>query len=84
MTKHMLTVEKDAKAQTMCLHGSPESLRMLAKKLWAIAEKAESEGHYHEQLSSQTGVEPTLTTQLQGKSGQYTLVHKLGIFGHAD
>ena len=40
----MLTIEKDSKAEKICIHGTPESLRELAKKMWAIAEETESKG----------------------------------------
>ena len=84
MMKHLLSIEKDSKAEEIRLHGSPESLRMLAKKLWAIAEQAETSGHFSEQLTSHKGAEPELTTQLQGDPKTFSLVHTLGIHGHGD
>ncbi len=81
--KHLLTVEKDAHAEEICLHGTPESLRMFAKHLWAIADAAETAGNHHQRFSSHEGAEPDLTTELQGDAARYSLVHTLTVHGHA-
>ncbi len=81
--KHLLTVEKDANAEEICLHGTPESLRMFAKKLWAIADAAETDGNHHQRLNTREGPEPDLTTELQGDAASYSLVHTLTVYGHA-
>ena len=79
----MLTIEKDSKAEEVCIHGTPESLRELAKKLWVIAEKSESIGKCQEQLTTEMGADPELSTKLQGEAGKYSVINKLTICGRA-
>jgi len=77
----MLTIEKDSKAEEICIHGTPESLRELAKKLWVIAEKSETQGKHHERITTAKGSDPELSTQLQGKAGEYSVINTLAICG---
>lgn len=79
----MISVEKDSKAEEICIHGTPESLREFAKKLWAIAEKSESKGKHKEQMTTKSNSEPELSTKLQGDSNQYRIVKKLTICGYS-
>jgi hypothetical protein len=48
----MITVEKDAKAEEIFIHATPEDLREFAKTLWAISQKAELKGKHKEQLTT--------------------------------
>lgn len=75
----MLTVEKDLKAEEIFIHGTPESLREFAKKLWAIAEKGETKGKHKEQLSTKTGSDPELSSKLQGEATKHSVIKTLTI-----
>ena len=48
----MITVEKDANAEEMFIHASPEDLTEFAKQLWAISQRAETKGKHKEQLTA--------------------------------
>ena len=77
----MITIEKDTKAEEICINGDPEGLRELAKKLWNVAEEAESKGKHKEKLSTKASSDPRLSDKLQGMSGKYRVVEKLTIRG---
>lgn len=79
----MITIEKDSKAEEICIHGTPESLRELAKRLWDVAEQGESQGTGKAQLSTNIDSEPQLSTKLRGEQGKYRVVKKLTLCGHA-
>ena len=83
MMKHRLSLEKNHDASEIYLHGSPESLRILAKKLWAIAEAAENQGQHSEQLST-SGADAELTSHLQGDAADFSLLHHLVISARTD
>ncbi len=78
----MITIEKDLKAEEIFIHATPEDLRELAKKLWAISEKADANGNYQEQLTTQAGADVELCKALKGESDQYSLIEKLTICSH--
>lgn len=75
----MITVEKDAKAEEVLIHATPEDLRELAKKLWQISEKAETKGKHKEQLTSKAGGDITLSSKPWGESRKFTAIKKLTI-----
>ncbi|NTS76804.1 hypothetical protein HR060_07960 [Catenovulum sp. SM1970] len=75
----MITIEKDAKAEEIFIHGSPESLREFAKKLWAISEKGETKGKHKEQLTTKKGSQIELSTKLQGEPRKHSVIKKLTI-----
>ena len=74
----MITVEKDANAEEMFIHASPEDLREFAKQLWAISQKAETKGKHKEQLTA-SGDDAWLSTKLQGEPRKHAVVKKLTI-----
>ena len=80
----MLSIEKDSKASEICIHGTPESLREFAKKLWVIAEKSESSGESRERLTTKATSDLQLSNKLQGKAGKYSIVDKLTVYGHGN
>ncbi len=75
----MITVEKDKQAEEIFIHGSPESLRDFAKKLWAIAEKSDTKGKYKEQLTPDSDSDTYLSTKLHGEPGKHSVIKKLTI-----
>ena len=75
----MITIEKDAKAEEFFIHGSPDSLREFAKKLWAISEKGDVKGKHKEQLTTKKGSDPELSSRLQGEPRKHSVVKKLTI-----
>lgn len=79
----MITIEKDLKAEEIYIHGTPESLRELAKKLWGISEKGETKGKHKEQLTNKSSSDPELSSKLKGESGKHSVIRKLTISCHA-
>lgn len=75
----MITIEKDLKAEEIFIHATPEDLRELAKKLWEISEKADANGNYQEQLTTQLGTDVELCTALKGEPGKHSVIKKLSI-----
>jgi len=75
----MITIEKDSTAEEIYIHGTPESLREFAKKLWAIAEKSETKGKHKEQITTKTDSDPQLSNQLQGEPNKHSIIKKLTI-----
>lgn len=75
----MITIEKDAKAEEIFIHAAPEDLRFLAKKLWAISEKADVKGKHSEQLTTKLDSEIELATKPQGDPRKFTAIKKLTI-----
>ena len=75
----MITVEKDASAEEIFIHATPEDLREFAKHLWEISQKAETKGKHKEQLSANKGEESWLATKLQGEPRKHTVLKKLTI-----
>ena len=75
----MITVEKDAKAEEIFIHASPEELRGFAKKLWSISEKAEVRGEYKEQLSPKDESDIELLTTPHQDPRTHGIVTKLTI-----
>ena len=79
----MLSIEKDQSAEHIYLHGSAEDLREFAKKLWAIAEKAETKGKHSEQLTTQPQSDPQLSTTLQGEPKKHRVIKTVNICGRS-
>jgi len=75
----MITVEKDTNAEEIFIHAAPEDLREFAKKLWAIAEKADTKGKHKEQLIATNSVDTWLSTKLQGEPRKHSVIKKLSI-----
>jgi hypothetical protein len=75
----MITIERDSNFDEVFIHAAPEDLRFLAKKLWAISEKAEANGEHSEQLSSDDYSEIELSTKPKLDNGKNTVVKKLTI-----
>jgi len=75
----MITIEKDLKAEEIFIYAAPEDLRELAKKLWAISEKADLKGKHTERLTTKRGTDVELCTQLQGEVGEFSVIEKLTI-----
>ena len=75
----MITIEKDSNAEEVFIYGSPEDLRVLAKELWAIAEKGETKGKHREQLTTKTNSNIELSTKLHGEARKYSVIKKLSI-----
>ncbi len=65
----------------ICIHGSPESLREFAKKLWILAEKSESQGKSNEQFTTSTNSEPELSNKLKSEADMFSIIKKLTVFG---
>jgi hypothetical protein len=78
----MITIEKDSKAEEIYIHGSPESLRKFAQKLWMIAEKGESKGKHREQLTTKKNSVLELSAKLYGEPGKNSVIKKLTINSH--
>lgn len=75
----MITIEKDATAEEIFIHATPEDLREFAKRLWAISEKADMKGKHKEQLTTKKGGDIELSTELQGEPRKHSIVKKLTI-----
>ena len=75
----MITIEKDANAEEIFIHATPEDLREFAKKLWAISEKADVKGKHKEQLTTKKGADVELSTVLQGEPNKHSVIKKLTI-----
>ncbi len=75
----MITIEKDSKAEEIFIYATPENLRELAKKLWAISEKADIKGKHQEQLTTKIGADVELSTVLQGEPRKHSVIKKLTI-----
>ena len=75
----MITIEKDSAAEEIFIHATPDDLREFAKKLWAISEKAETKGKHQEKLTTKTGSDVELSTQLKGEPRKHSVIKKLTI-----
>jgi hypothetical protein len=75
----MITVEKDAKAEEIFIHATPEDLREFAKTLWAISQKAELKGKHKEQLTTKKDSDVKLSSSLNSDSGKHSVIKKLTI-----
>ena len=74
-----MTAKKEAPAEQIFIHASPEDLREFAKKLWAISEKADSQGQQQAQLSTAFGNDVELTAKVDGVANQQTLFTEFNI-----
>lgn len=79
----MLTVEKDKDAEQVYIHGSPEQLRWLARRLDAIAMQAEKSGHAHDHFMTEDWGGNELTNELIGNPESHAIVNHLIVYGHA-
>ena len=79
----MLTVEKDKDAEQVYIHGSPEQLRWLARRLDAIALQAEKTGQSHDHFMTEDWGGNELTNELMGNPESYTIVNHLIVYGHS-
>lgn len=75
----MITIEKDAKAEEVFIHATPEDLREFAKTLWAISQKAELKGKHKEQLTTKKSSDVELSSIAKGDSGKHSVIKKLTI-----
>ncbi len=75
----MITIEKDARAEEIFIHATPEDLREFAKALWAISQKAELKGKHKEQLTTKKGSHVELSSIAKSDSGKHSLIKKLTI-----
>ena len=75
----MITIEKDAKAEEIFIHASPEDLRGFAKQLWQISEKAETKSKHKEHLTTTKGADSELSNKLQGELRKHTIIKKLTV-----
>lgn len=75
----MITIEKDNNGEEIFIHAAPEDLRELAKKLWAISEKAETKGKHKEQFTTKQGANIELSTVLRGEPRKHSVVKKLTV-----
>ncbi len=75
----MITIEKDSKAEEIFIHATPEDLREFAKKLWAISEKADTQGKHKEQLTTKRDADVFLSTELQSEPQKHSIIKKLTI-----
>lgn len=75
----MITIERDSKFEEVFIHAAPEDLRGLAKKLWAISEKAEAKGKHSEELTAKDDSEIELSTKPIVDNGKHVVVKKLTV-----
>lgn len=75
----MITIEKDADAQEIFIHGAPEDIREFAKALWQISEKADTKGKHKQQLSTKSSSYPELSSKLKGEPRKHSIVKRLTI-----
>ena len=80
----MITLEKDANAEEIFLHATPEDLREFAKELWSISQKAETKGKHKEQMTASKSAESWLSTALQGEPRKHSVIKKLTISCHSE
>lgn len=73
----MITIEIDNQSEEIFIHADPLDLRELAKKLWAISEKADVKGKHKEQLSTGTGSDLELSAKPRQHAQNRRAIKKL-------
>jgi hypothetical protein len=80
---YSLTVQTDNDCDQVFIHGSPEGLRFLAKRLEAIAASAEKHGQSHDHLMTEEWGGNELSSELQGGGESFKLINQLIVYGWA-
>ena len=71
----MITIEKDALAEEVFIHATPEDMREFAKLLWTLSEKADAKGVHKQQYTTKD----ELSSQLKGEPRKHSVIKKLTI-----